>query len=70
MDLIKLGNSRCNTCKRRLSSAYIRLVLDGLEGGPYKALHKVQLFGGVPLNLKNLKKFVIIVIENKEKIKK
>ena len=24
------------------------LVLDGFEGAPYKRVHKVQLFGGVP----------------------
>lgn len=39
---------------RGTDSSYIRLVLDGLEGWPYKPLHKVQLFGGVPLNLKKL----------------
>ena len=30
------------------SAYYIVLVLDGFEGGPYKALHEVQLFGGLP----------------------
>ena len=26
----------------------MHLVLDGIEGRPYKPLHKVRLFGGVP----------------------
>ena len=31
-------------------SAIIDRVLDGIEGAPYKRVHKVQLFGGQPLN--------------------
>ena len=27
---------------------HILLLLDGIEGAPYKRVHKVQLFGGVP----------------------
>ena len=32
----------------RCSAHYMLLVLDGFEGAPYKRVHKVQLFGGVP----------------------
>lgn len=27
---------------------YMESVLDGFEGGPYKALHIVQLYGSLP----------------------
>lgn len=32
----------------RCSAHYILLVLDGIEGAPYKRVHIVQLYGGVP----------------------
>ena len=38
----------------RLSRTYIRLVLDGLEGAPYKRVQKVQLFQSLPLTIREL----------------
>ena len=35
---------------RSAKANYIDRVLDGFEGAPYKRVHKVQLFGGQPLN--------------------
>ena len=40
--------SRGESVPIRCSAHYILLVLDGLEGAPYKRVHEVQLFGGVP----------------------